>query len=108
MKLRDIERIDMLETIEDVMTAQRMLICHLDDMIEQGLELAVYVFRYPIKDLQVINYRDVPVRKILFHGELMLSIELKPNSLDHNTVDTWIDGELSDLIKLSRSPLVAV
>ena len=85
-----------------VLAINQMLIKHLDEHIEQGLELAVYVFKWPVKYIQIIEYKNRPLRQLILDSpcsfEILLEVELKPNPINPTTVDTYICGSIADLI----------
>ena len=80
----------------------KMLKKHLDEHIEQGLELAVYVFKWPVEYIQIIEYKNRPLRRLILDSpgsfEILLEVELKPNPINPTTVDTCICGSIADLI----------
>ncbi len=81
---------------------QQMLIKHMDDHMELGLELAVYVFRWPTKYLRYIQYKDRPFRQLILDSpgllSVLLEIELRPTPLDPNVIDTWITGDIAEFM----------
>ncbi|MCP4488973.1 MAG: hypothetical protein GY820_16925 [Gammaproteobacteria bacterium] len=87
-----------MQQLENANAARLMLIEHIETLIDQGLDLLVYAFRYPVGELKIIKYQEQPVCKILFRGEVMVSVELKANPFDPYTVDTWTDGEFAEFI----------
>ena len=80
----------------------KMLKKHLDEHIERGLELAVYVFKWPVEYLRVIEYKDRPFRQLILDSPGLLSIlievELKPNPLNPMTVDTYVRGDIAEFM----------
>ena len=90
------------EELRQAYYINQMLIQHLDRHIEQGLELAIYLFKWPVKYLRVINYKDRPFRQLILDSpgllSILLEIELKPNPLDPMTVDTHIRGDIAEFM----------
>lgn len=84
----------------------QMLIDHMDKHVEQGLELAVYVFRWPIEYIRIMNYKDRPFRQLILDSpgtvNILLEVELKPHPLDPNTVDTYIKGDIAEFITYNK------
>ena len=80
----------------------RMLIQHLDNHIEQGLELAIYLFKWPVKYLRVMEYKDRPFRQLILDSpgliSILVEVKLKPNPIDPNTVDTHICGDIAEFM----------
>lgn len=80
----------------------QMLIQHLDRHIEQGLELAIYMFRWPVKYIRVIEYKDRPFRQLILDSpgllSILIEIELKPNPLHPMTVDTYVRGDIAEFM----------
>lgn len=87
---------------KQALAINQMLIQHLDSHMEQGLELATYLFKWPTKYLRVMNYKDRPLRQLILDSPGLLSIlievELKPNPLDLMTVDTHIRGDIAEFM----------
>ena len=85
-----------------IFDVQQMLIKHMDDHMELGLALAVYVFRWPTKYLRLMQYKDRPFRQLILDSpgllSILLEIELRPNILDPNVVDTWITGDIAEFM----------
>ena len=79
-----------------------MLIQHLDDHIEQGLELAIYLFKWPVKYIRVIEYKDRPFRQLILDSpgltSILIDVELKPNPLNPMIVDTYIRGDIAEFM----------
>ncbi len=48
-----------------IFDVHKMLIQHMDDHMELGLALAVYVFRWPTKYLRYMQYKDRPFRQLI-------------------------------------------
>ncbi len=88
--------------IRDAQTTVQMLIDHMDKHIDQALEIAVYVFRWPVESVRVMTYTDKPFRQLILDTPglltILLEVELKPNILNPNTVDTYIKGDLAEFI----------
>lgn len=87
---------------EQALAINQMLIQHLDNHMEQGLELAVYLFKWPVKYIRVMSYKNRPFRQLILDSPGLLSIlievELKPNPLDPMTVDTHIRGDIVEFM----------
>jgi len=96
--MKDLTPIEFLQA-RDI---NQMLIQHLDNHIDQGLELTIYVFKWPVKYLRVIEYKDRPFRQLVLDSpgllSILLEIELKPNPLDPMTVDTHIRGDIAEFM----------
>lgn len=92
--------------LADVPLLTKVLIRHMDNHIDQALEIAINVFRFPAKYLRIVEARDVPARLLILESPgallMLLDVELKPNEIDPNTVDTWINGEFADLITYNK------
>ena len=90
-----------IETLQ-ALAINQMLLQHLDDHIEQGLELAVYVFKWPVKYIHIIEYKNRPFRQLILDSpgliSLLVEVELRPNSLDPMTVDTHIRGDIAEFM----------
>ena len=84
----------------------QMLIQHLDNHIEQGLELAIYLFKWPVKYIRVIEYKDRPFRQLILDSpgllSILLEVELKPNPLNPMTVDTYIRGDIAEFMTYNK------
>ena len=80
----------------------QMLIQHLDNHVYQGLELAIYVFKWPTKYLRVLNHKDIPVKQLILDSpglrRVLVEIELRPNPVDPMTVDTYIRGDIAEFM----------
>lgn len=96
--MNDLTVIEELQAIK----INKMLVKHLNNHVEQGLELAIYLFKWPVEYLRVINYKDKPLRQLVLDSPglfcSLLEIELKPNPLDLMTVDTYISGDIAELM----------
>ncbi len=79
---------------------------HMDNHIEQGLALAMFVFRWPPKYIRLMESADRPFRQLVLDSpgllSILLEVELKPNPLNPNTIDTYIRGDIADLITYNR------
>ena len=80
----------------------KMLVQHLNEHIEQGLELAVYVFKWPVEYIQIKEYKNRPFRQLILDSpgsfEILLEIELKPNPINPMTIDTYISGAIAEFM----------
>jgi len=90
------------EELRQAYYINKMLIQHLDNHIEQGLELAIYVFKWPVKYIRVIEYKDRPFRQLVLDSpgllSILLEVELKPNPLDPMAVVTYIGGDIAEFM----------
>lgn len=92
----------------DTDMTRRMLTEELDALVEQALEIAVYVFRFPLSGLRIVQYTDKPVRELYLYTELLFCVEIRVNALDPNRADFYFGGEIQEFVNFSGSPLVAI
>ena len=87
-------------------TIHKMLVKHLNNHVEQGLELAIYVFKWPVEYLRVVSNKDRPVKCVILNSpgldSILLEVELTPNPLDPMTVDTYIRGDIAEFITYNK------
>jgi len=81
----------------------RMLEDHMRWHVEKAGELAVYALRYPIKGITIRQFENKPKQLLLYiHDDgtvnVLYKIELKQNSFHTTTIDTYVGGELADLV----------
>ena len=90
------------EELRQAYYINQMLIQHLDKHIDQGLVLAIDLFKWPTKYLRVIEYKDRPFRQLVLDSpgllSILLEVELKPNPLGPMTVDTHIRGDIAEFM----------
>jgi len=82
---------------------RRMLEDHLRWHIEKAGELAIYVFRYPVKGITIKQYEGQPKQLLTYTHEdgtvdILYQIELKQNPFHATTIDTYAGGILADLV----------
>lgn len=94
------------EEAQKVKYMRAMLLDHMNNHVEQALALAIYVFKWPPKYIRLLESTDRPFRQVVLDSpglvSILLEVELKPNPLDPRTVDTYIRGDIADLITYNK------
>ena len=98
----------MIKTAQDLKVVTRMLIEEMNALVDQAMEVAVYVFRYPISGLRIVHYTHKPVRELYIYDTLLFIVEIKANTFDPNKADFYFGGEIQEFVNFSGSPLVAI
>lgn len=86
---------------------RKMLEDHMRWHIEKAGELAIYALRYPVKGITIKQFEDQPKQLLTYTHEdgtvdILYKIELRQNPLHSTTIDTYVGGELADLVPYKK------
>lgn len=83
-------------------TIGMMFIDHMNNHMDQALEFAVYVLRYPVDKLVIKAWEDKVRNSLVFEDQELFYVEMRKNKFDQNTVDTYIGGELAEFVTYNK------